>query len=84
MSMAPGDPHNYYPPHWPSWPTYQVGPLPEPALTLRDKMAAACLPAIYASQTMLTDRAAVLAYEQADEMLKARESHDAAHDEGKK
>lgn len=48
-------------------------------LTLRDKMAAACLPAIYASMTQLTDRASVLAYEQADEMLKARESPTPQH-----
>ena len=51
---------------------------PDVPLTLRDKMAAACLPAIYASMTQLTDRAAELAYEQADEMIRAR---DAAHDE---
>jgi len=48
---------------------------PEPQLTLRDKMAAACLPAIYAQFSQLTDRAAELAYEQADEMLKARDRH---------
>lgn len=46
--------------------------LPENEMDLRDQIAAACLPAIYASMTQLTDRAAVLAYEQADEMLKAR------------
>ena len=42
-------------------------------LTLRDRLATACLPAIYQTQTMLTDRAAELAYEQADEMLKVRD-----------
>ena len=40
--------------------------------SLRDCLAALALPAIYQHQTMLTDRAAELAYEQADEMLKAR------------
>jgi len=43
-------------------------------MTLRDQLAAACLPAIYEHFTKLTDRAAELAYEQADEMLKARKS----------
>jgi hypothetical protein len=41
-------------------------------MSVRDEIAAACLPAIYANMTQLTDRAAELAYEQADEMLKAR------------
>ena len=42
-------------------------------MTLRDQLACACLPAIYASMTQLTDRAAELAYEQADEMIRARQ-----------
>ena len=41
-------------------------------ITVRDMIACACLPSIYASVTQLTDRAADLAYEQADEMLRAR------------
>lgn len=41
-------------------------------MSLRDQLAAAALPAIYQTQTMLTDRAAELAYEQADEMLRVR------------
>lgn len=41
-------------------------------MTLRDKLAASCLSAIYQHHTMWTCRAAELAYEQADEMLKAR------------
>lgn len=45
----------------------------KPEMSLRDQLAAAALPAIYQTQTVLTDRAATLAYEQADEMLKARE-----------
>lgn len=44
----------------------------ETELTLRDKLAAVCLAAIYEHQTFMTDRAADLAYEQADEMLRAR------------
>src|SRR4051812_41998306 len=39
-------------------------------LTLRDRMAIEVLPAIYEAHSMLTDRAAELAYEQADEMMK--------------
>lgn len=46
---------------------------PVEELTLRDKLAAACLPAIYAAHSMFTDCAADLAYEQADEMLRARQ-----------
>jgi hypothetical protein len=71
----------YAPPMIPSQPLYQITPI-EPALTLRDKLAAACLPAIYEHMTQLTDRAAVLAYEQADEMIKAREQSDAAKEQG--
>lgn len=41
-------------------------------MDLRDYFAAACLPAIYEHMTQLTDRAADLAYEQADEMMRAR------------
>lgn len=77
--MAAGDP--YYPPCHPQ-PLYHIAPV-EATLTLRDKMAVACLPAIYQQHTMLTDRAAELAYEQADEMLKARERN-AALDQHKK
>lgn len=63
---------NPYPPQQPVF-GWQWYPVPE-ELSLRDKMAAACLPAIYANMTQFTDRAAELAYEQADEMLKARQS----------
>lgn len=42
-------------------------------MELRDYFAAACLPAIYEHMTQITDRAADLAYEQADEMMRARE-----------
>lgn len=53
--------------------TYHPLPITEDnELDIRDKLAAACLPAIYEHMTQLTDRAAELAYEQADEMLKAR------------
>jgi hypothetical protein len=85
MSQGTCDPRDIYGPGWPyampSYPplyqsTYQ------PALSERDLLAAACLPAIYANMTQLTDRAAVLAYEQADEMLKARECSTAAPHEG--
>jgi hypothetical protein len=51
-----------------------------PAPTLRDWLAVMALPAIYQNQCALTDRAAELAYEQADELLKARS---AAPEEGK-
>lgn len=47
---------------------------PSATLPLRDQLAAAALPAIYAQHTMLTDAAAALAYEQADEMLNVRRS----------
>lgn len=50
----------------------QLGRPEGEALALRDRLAAASLPAIYERMTMLTDRAAELAYEQADEMLRAR------------
>lgn len=67
---------------WPWYYPQPPAPQPlytyQPALSERDLLAAACLPAIYAHHTMLTDRAAELAYEQADEMLKAREIRDAA------
>ena len=65
-----GYPYNY-PPCQPA-PLYQSWPQ-QPQITLRDQIAAACLPAIYASMTQLTDRAADLAYEQADEMIRARD-----------
>ena len=42
------------------------------AAVAENKLAAACLPAIYAHHTKMTDCAAKLAYEQADEMMKAR------------
>lgn len=64
-----------YPPMFPS-PLYTY----QPALSERDLMAAAVLPAIYAHHSMLTDVAARLAYEQADEMLKARDQSAAAGD----
>lgn len=44
----------------------------EDAAGLRDDLAARCLPAIYEHHTKLTDAAADLAYEQAEEMLRAR------------
>lgn len=83
QTMTIGDPfpqyQSCYPPSYP--PTWTV---PAPQLTLRDLMAAACLPAIYAHHTMLTDRAAELAYEQADAMLKVSENESpAALDESK-
>jgi hypothetical protein len=85
MSQGKCDPRDIYGHGWPYPPNpalYQVHY--QPALSERDLLAAACLPAIYANMTQLTDRAAVLAYEQADEMLKARDSRDAALDEGGK
>ena len=63
-------------------PQYIVTPI-EPPLTLRDKLAAACLPAIYANMTQLTDRAAELAYEQADEMIRVRDAAGDASKESK-
>lgn len=39
----------------------------------RELLAAACLPAIYQHQTMFTDRAAELALEQADEIIRQSE-----------
>lgn len=66
----------------PSYPPY-LPPIPAqayytPQLTLRDLMAVACLAAIYEHHSKFTDRAAELAYEQADEMLKARDKPGAA------
>lgn len=40
--------------------------------SLRDVLAVSCLPAVYQSMTQEMDKAAELAYQQADEMLKAR------------
>lgn len=56
----------------PIYHTRKIGPTME-QMTLRDQLAAAALVAIYQTQTMLTDRAADLAYEQADEMIRARQ-----------
>lgn len=55
----------------------KAGSMVFPPLTERDRLASWCLGAIYQNQTMLTDVAARLAYEQADELLKARISSQA-------
>lgn len=84
MSQGTGDPRDIYGYGWPpSYPPLYTTAY-QPALSERDLLAAACLPAIYAHMTQFTDRAAELAYEQADEMLKARDRSTAApHEEPK-